>query len=56
MVMLPIIYLGCGASVSAKNAFFETGGEISEDLPDTKLAIINADKYRDIANEFNITV
>jgi len=44
----------CPACKSAKPEFFETSSEISEELPDTKLAIMNADKYKEQTKKFNV--
>ena len=50
------LYLGCGACKQAKTAFFQTAEDISEDLPDTKLAVFNADDHRKYAAKLNVTV
>ena len=49
-------FSGCPACKSAKSEFFETSSEVSEELPDTKLAIMNADKYKEQTKKFNVKV
>ena len=49
-------FSGCGACKSAKEPFFQASEEISEDLPDTKLGIFNADEHKSYAKKLEVTV